>query len=119
MIRRVRWTSAPPHQPGSTRSVWMRGGVQVDETFFAWEPDRRIAFAVTAASTRLLAALAEDYEITPLEGGRCRLRWRMGIALRGWARVLHPLVAPSLGRSLSTLLARMERVLATTGTAGR
>ena len=41
---RVEYTSPAPLDVGSTRSVFMRGGLVGDEEFIAWEPGSRLAF---------------------------------------------------------------------------
>jgi hypothetical protein len=53
MIREVTWTSPKPLAIGTTRTVTFAGGIRVDEVFWAWKPNRRMGFSVTAASTGL------------------------------------------------------------------
>ena len=71
-ITRVTWTSAKPFGPGTTRTVEV-GAQVIEETFFAWEEGKRMAFRFER-STLPVSAAVEDYRIVPVEGG-CELRW--------------------------------------------
>ena len=48
VIREVTWTSPKPFAIGTTRTLKLAGGVTLDEVFWAWEPNRRMGFSVTA-----------------------------------------------------------------------
>ena len=98
-ITRVTWTSPQPHGVGTTRTVDMRGGIVGDEEFLAWEPHSHMAFRFNQASTRSIAAFAEDYRIVPTATG-CNLTWVMAMKPNG--------VAARLGMSLGRpVMARM------------
>lgn len=68
----VTWTSPEPFGVGTTRTVEM-SGQKIEETFFAWEDGRRMAFRFER-STLPVSAGVEDYQVVPVEGG-CELRW--------------------------------------------
>ncbi len=112
VIRHATWTSPLPVIQGSTRTVGIVGGISLDEVFWAWQPERRIGFRITAASTRLIAALLECYDVTPLGKRRCMLRWRMAVELRGPAGLIEPGIRPALAPSMHRMMARLERVAA-------
>lgn len=71
-ITKVIWTSPKPWGPGITRTVEI-GDQKVEETFFAWEEGRRMAFRFER-STLPVSAAVEDYRVVPVEGG-CEMRW--------------------------------------------
>jgi len=71
-ITKVTWTSPKPFGPGTTRTVEV-GAQVIEETFFAWEEGKRMAFRFER-STLPVSAAVEDYRIVPVEGG-CELRW--------------------------------------------
>ena len=71
-ITKVTWTSPKPWGPGTTRTVEI-GEQKVEETFFAWEEGRRMAFRFER-STLPVSAAVEDYRVVPVEGG-CEMRW--------------------------------------------
>jgi len=99
VITKVTWTSPQPHGVGTTRTVDMRGGIVGDEEFLAWEPFSHMAFRFNQASTRSIAAFAEDYRIAPTPSG-CNLTWVMAMKPNG--------VAARLGMSLGRpVMARM------------
>ncbi len=80
-ITAVEWTSGFPIEVGSTRSVYMRGGIVGHEEFIAWEPGTRMAFRFNEASRDAIAAFAEDYQVTDLGNGTCRVDWVMAMTL--------------------------------------
>jgi hypothetical protein len=84
VIREVIWTNPKPFGKGTTRTVKLVGGIRVDEGFWAWEPNRRMGFSVTAASVGWVSAFGELYEITPLSSERCTVRWTLAPSYAGW-----------------------------------
>lgn len=71
-ITKVTWTSPKPFGPGTTRTVEV-GDQIIEETFFAWDEGKRMAFRFER-STLPVSAAVEDYRVMPVEGG-CELRW--------------------------------------------
>lgn len=71
-ITNVTWTSPAPFQVGTTRVVEI-GKVVVEETFFAWEDNQRMAFGFDR-STLPIKAAAEDYRLIETENG-CEFQW--------------------------------------------
>ena len=84
VITKVDWTSPAPYDVGTTRTVHMLGGIVGDEEFLAWEPHSHMAFRFNEASTKAIAAFAEDYWVVPTERG-CHLTWVMAMAPNGAA----------------------------------
>ncbi|ORB28328.1 SRPBCC family protein [Mycolicibacterium parafortuitum] len=84
VITNVTWTSPEPRGVGTTRTVEMRGGITGDEVFLAWDPFTRMAFRFDAATTRSIAAFAEDYRVVATEQG-CHLTWVMALKPNGIA----------------------------------
>ena len=84
VITKVTWTSPEPHGVGTTRVVNMRGGIVGDEEYLAWDPFSHMAFRFNEASTRSIAAFAEDYRVVPTAGG-CHLTWVMAMKPNGVA----------------------------------
>jgi ribosome-associated toxin RatA of RatAB toxin-antitoxin module len=109
-IRQVTWTSAKPFGSGTTRTVNLVGGARVDEVFWAWEPDRRIGFSISASSMRLLSALSELYEITAVASDRCRLRWTLAVSLTGMLAKVEPYIGRLLPSAQNRMLKALERV---------
>lgn len=71
-ISKVTWTSPQPFGVGTTRTVEVAGQT-IEETFFAWEEGRRMAFRFER-STLPVSAAVEDYLIRQTETG-CELHW--------------------------------------------
>lgn len=94
-ITKVIWTSPEPFGIGTTRTVEMGKTMAGDETFVAWEENRRMAFRFDSASTKSFAAFAEDYVITPIPGG-CRMTWTVAIKPAGGARIALAVAKPFL-----------------------
>jgi len=112
VIRKAEWTSPRPFGVGTTRRVTVIGGVVLDEVFWAWKPGSRMGFAITAASNRSLEGLVELYDILPLDGERCKLRWEMGIELPDRMRFVERSMPSSLLRTQTWCMKRLERLVA-------
>jgi hypothetical protein len=108
-IRRVEWTSPKPFGVGTTRTVYMAGGLVGREEFIAWEPGRRMAFRFDAVSRKQVDAFVEDYHVEDLDGRVCRVSWTMALAPTGPGRIVMPLVAPLMGVALRWMLGRFAR----------
>jgi ribosome-associated toxin RatA of RatAB toxin-antitoxin module len=110
VIRNVTWTSPRPFGKGTTRTVHLVQGARMDEVFWAWEPNRRMGFSVTAASVGSVSALSELYEITPLSPDRCRVRWTLAQSFAGRLRIVEPVLGRGLPIAQRRLLKTLERV---------
>jgi len=75
-IQEVTWRTPKPFRVGTRRTVRLTT-MTVEETFFIWEPGRRFAFYFHEQSRRLTRAFAEDYQLTDLPDGHCRLLWQV------------------------------------------
>ncbi|UJB70898.1 SRPBCC family protein [Acaryochloris sp. 'Moss Beach'] len=64
-IVKVEWHGPQPYGVGTTRTVKLTT-VTVEEHFFVWEQNERLAFCFTAMSLPLVHALVEEYRLTPL-----------------------------------------------------
>jgi hypothetical protein len=109
VITKVTWTSPRPFSVGTTRTVDMRGGLSADEHFFAWEPDRRMAFYFTRSSMPV-DAFAEDYQLIDLGDGRTRVRWLMAMSPRGSSEAMMKITGPLIGLANRFMLGRMAKL---------
>lgn len=78
-ITGVDWTSGFPIEVGSTRTVHMKGSMVGYEEFIAYEHGKRMAFRFNESSKEGIEGFAEDYQVTDLGDGRCRVEWRMAM----------------------------------------
>lgn len=108
-ITEVVWTSPFPLEVGSTRTVHMRGGMTGHEEFIAWEPGVRMAFRFNEASKGGTSAFAEDYRVTDLGDGRCRVDWVMAMTPAGIGRHTMRPVKPIMGFFLRRTFAGFRR----------
>lgn len=105
-ITKVTWTSPEPFGVGTTRTVEI-GNEIVEETFFAWEEGRRMAFRFEA-STLPVSAAVEDYRLVGVDGG-CEMHWT------GKASAFPPLggvITGQLEKSLREGMPKLEMVIA-------
>ena len=101
-ITKVEWTSPQPFKVGTTRTVWI-GEQAVEEVFFAWEDNKRMAFRFDK-TTLPLKACVEDYQLVNTPGG-CRLDWRF----RAKAPfILGPLISGQMKSGLKKGLPQLE-----------
>ena len=108
-ITGVDWTSPFPLEVGSTRTVHMRGGLAAYEEFLAWEPGRRMAFRFNEMSKAGAAAFGEDYQVTDLGDGRCRVDWVMAMTPRGASRYTIPVIKPVMAAFIRKTLGNFRR----------
>ena len=93
-IEKVEWTSPKPYGIGTTRSVHMMGGLVGHEEFIEWEPGKRMAFTFVGASKDATEKFIEDYRVTDLGDGTCRVQWFMAMEPRGFSRHIMFLTRP-------------------------
>jgi hypothetical protein len=108
-IRRVVWTSPEPRGVGTTRTVHMMGGLEVDESFFAWAPGRELAFYFTGTTQKVWERFAERYEIRSEGPGRCRLIWTVAYEPAGGFARVHGLVRPIMARVFRSYLRNLQK----------
>ena len=92
-IHKVVWTSDKPYGVGATRTVSLTA-TNIDEHFFIWEKNRRMAFYATGTSMPLAHAMAEDYQLEEIEPGETRFTYRVA---------MDPHLTVSLGGPLSKM----------------
>lgn len=78
-ITKVVWTSGFPIEVGSTRDVHMKGGIIGYEEFIAFEHGKQMAFRFNESSKEGIKAFAENYVVTDLGNGKCKVEWTMAI----------------------------------------
>lgn len=82
-IRQVDWTTPRPFGVGTCRIVTMIGGSKIDDEFFLWDDNERMAFWVRGMTKfKAFHAFGEIYELTPSPNGT-RLRWTVGVKPAG------------------------------------
>jgi hypothetical protein len=111
-IQHVEWTSPRPFGVGTTRTVTLAGGMLGYEEFIAWERGKRMAFKFTHCNKNSLSAFAEDYVVTDLGHGRCRLVWTMAMQPRGASAVIMTLFKPLMGRYVQHLANNLGKYVA-------
>ena len=110
-ITGVEWTSGFPIEVGSTRTVSMRGGIVGYEEFIAFEHGARMAFRFNEASKPMIKAFAEDYRVTDLGGGRCRVDWSMAMETAQGPAFVTKLTDSVMERMLGRMLRKFGRLV--------
>lgn len=82
-IQRVEWTSPQPFGIGTTRTVYMSGGLDGYERFIEWQPGKRMAFTFVGSSKDVTESFVEDYRVEDLGNGHCKVTWYMGMEAKG------------------------------------
>ena len=103
-IQKVDWTSPKPFGVGTTRTVYMMGGLNGYEEFIAWERGKRMAFCFVEASKPMIESFAEDYIVEDLGNGKTKVTWRMGMANKGISNLFMPITAPVMRFALKKML---------------
>lgn len=108
VITNVTWTRLEPRGVGTTRSVYMRGGIVGNEGFLAWEPFSHMAFRFNESSMRAVAAFAEDYRVESTPGG-WRLTWTVAQKAVGPPRFTMAIGRPVVNLGYRWFLANLRR----------
>lgn len=93
-IQKVEWTSPKPFGVGTTRTVFMSGDMAGYEEFIAWEQGKRMAFTFLGCSKDTVESFLEDYRVTDLGDGSCRVEWYMAMQPRGFSGKMMWLTRP-------------------------
>jgi uncharacterized protein YndB with AHSA1/START domain len=111
MLRRATWTEGTGGL-GSAREVQMGGGLGVfRERFIAWEPGVRFAFTMFETSSPLVKQMAEDYRLSPQDGGT-RLDWVMAASPSTLGRFTWPVTKALMNSFFRRGGKRLEALLA-------
>jgi polyketide cyclase/dehydrase/lipid transport protein len=116
VITTVTWTSPEPRGVGTTRTVYMRGGIvgnvgappACGGEFLAWEPFSHMAFRFNECSMRAVAAFAEDYRVESTPGG-WRLTWTVAQKAAGPSRFTMAIGRPVVNLGYRWFLANLRR----------
>jgi carbon monoxide dehydrogenase subunit G len=111
-IQSVEWTSPRPFGVGTTRTVTMSGGMIGHEEFIAWERGRHMAFRFTETNIPMTTAFGEDYRVTDLGDGSCRVHWTMAMEPTGPNAIVLRLFGWVLRRVLQHMLNRFRDYVA-------
>ena len=121
-IEKVVWTSGLPLEVGSTRDVHMKGDLVGHEEFIAYDHGTRMAFRFNQVSKGDMTAFAEDYQVTDLGDGRCRVDWVMAMGSPGdppagglSAKIRRPLMGWFVRHTLKRFRKLVESDYATQG----
>jgi len=108
-IQKVEWTSPRPYGVGTTRSVHMMGGLVGYERFVEWERGKRMAFTFVGASKDATEKFLEDYRVTDLGDGTCRVEWHMAMEPKGFSRQMMFLSRPIMRMANQRMLRKFRR----------
>jgi hypothetical protein len=121
LLRRSVWKTGATSGVGAQREVDVYGFGSFRERMLAWDPGQRVAFTMTGTTSPLVARMAEDMVIEPLEDG-VRFHWNVFVTPTRLGRLI-PQGAILKGlfvRSMSNLAKRTVwsagRLAATHGT---
>lgn len=105
----VEWTSPLPYRVGTTRTVRFAGGMEVYETFIAWDAGREMSFTFTGITQPIWHRFGEHYLIEDHGDGTCRLRWTVAYEPRDTFAKIHALVKPAFTLAFKIYMNRLER----------
>jgi len=108
-IAKVDWTTPKPFAPGTERTVTFVGGMEVYETFHAWDHGKHMAFSFTGITQPIWWRFGEDYRVEALGPNRCRLTWTVAYEPRGQFARMHRFINPLMGRVLALYLQLLKR----------
>lgn len=110
VIDSVEWTSPKPFGLGTTRTVTMAKGAMTGwEKFIAWAPGQRMGFCFTESTISGIDRFAEDWHVTPIDNGQCRVRWIMCMEPQGVSKYLMPLTKPLMNWNFRRYLGKLSK----------
>lgn len=110
-IQKVEWTSPRPFGLGTTRTVYMSGGMVGAEEFIAWQPYKRMAFCFTEASMNSVARFAEDYQLTENADGTVTVKWTMAMEPQGASKIFLGLFGFMMSLGLKVFLKKFKKLV--------
>jgi hypothetical protein len=114
VLKKVEWTSAPPHGQGSKRTVHLAGGQAVKENFFIWNTNQRVAFYVEEATISGIESFGENYDITVLNNGQSvHLKWTVALQVTGIGALFIPVSRFFMELCFKRWLQNYKRILET------
>lgn len=81
------------------------------EEFLAWEAPHHMAFRFNQFTQKFVKAFGEDYQVTDLGDGRCRLVWTVAIEPGRALAILGPMLKPALAINLRRIMKDLRRFL--------
>lgn len=87
-------TSAQTSGIGATRRIVVNG-LQADEEFIAWKPERLWGFTVVETNRSFARRWVERIEITPANSG-CHVRYSTGMELLPLAKLFRPILTRTI-----------------------
>lgn len=104
-------TSVEESGVGSSRMVVLKGGVEVQERFIAWDEPGLWSFTGTAMKPGAFTSLVERVVLAPLGDDHTRVTYTMALAPAWWLRPMVPLLRAGVKKSLTDALAGLDRVV--------
>ncbi|MEU6897072.1 SRPBCC family protein [Streptomyces virginiae] len=104
-------TLARPTYGGAGREIKLLGGVHMQETIMAADPERRYAYRVDATNAPGVRALLEEWRLTPAGSGT-RVRWTFAADGPAAFRLALTVARPGLGHSFRTAVRTLDARLA-------
>jgi len=108
-ITKVEWTSPKPYGPGTTRTVFFPGGIEVYEDFFIFDRGKEMAFRFYGTTEEIWERFGEHYRVEDLGDGRSRLTWTVAYEPAGGFAKAHPWVKPVMRLSLGSYMWQLAR----------
>jgi hypothetical protein len=108
-IQKVEWTSPKPYGVGTTRNVHMMGDMIGYEEFVEWERGKRMAFSFLGCSKDATSKFLEDYRVTDLGNGSCRVEWYMAMEVKGFSRHVMFLTRPIMRLANRTMFRKFRK----------
>lgn len=103
-ITQVTWETPRPFGPGTTRTVDIEGQGKVQEYFFLYAPDQRMAFRFEQGEMKAVNALVEDYAVTSTGENQCEFKWTIAMELRGMLKLLTPILRGVMRKQFASML---------------
>ncbi|WKV75538.1 SRPBCC family protein [Streptomyces sp. PCS3-D2] len=111
-------TLARPARGGAGREIRLLGGVRMQETIMAAEPERRYAYRVDTTNAPGVRALLEEWRLAPAGSGT-HVRWTFAADGPTVFRLALTAARPGLGHSFRTAVRTLDARLSARRWSGR
>ena len=109
-LNAMRWTSAPPHGVGSTRTVEVKPMLAVKERFLAWDRGARVSFAMEAINVPLVKRMLEDFRLVARGPASCGIDYTIHYTPTRAMLAVHPVARMVFGKMFTDVVRRISEV---------
>ncbi|SDM62591.1 Polyketide cyclase / dehydrase and lipid transport [Streptomyces sp. cf386] len=104
------YVGPPPYGVGTVRFLRLYKAIRAHETVLVRDPAERFAYWVRDTNVPGLAAMMEQWNLTPLADGRTRVSWTMAVDCSAPVRLMFRATQRHVDKIFQEAMKRLERL---------